>query len=124
MKIREVRSMNAVRAWFANNTGPIKVRARPTVAKDCGSVEEAKKFLDYMKAPAPNTNEIFLYFHCKRCMAEKPDDLSPREWASLEVGMTPHGVQVWCKRHSANVIHIDFEGHRHPSNETCKNDEH
>ena len=35
---------------------------------------------------------------------------SPREYAQLEFGFTKPGVQVWCKRHEVNVMHIDFEG--------------
>jgi len=59
-------------------------------------------------------NEIQLYFHCGRCLAEKPSDVSPREWGQLEAGWTKHGFQVWCKRHEVNVVHIDFEGQKHP----------
>lgn len=64
----------------------------------------------------PNTNEIGSFFHCSRCMHELPSGVSPREWAQLEVGFTTLGIQVWCKRHEVNVIHIDFEGCKHPAN--------
>jgi len=64
----------------------------------------------------PNTNEIKLFFHCAHCLSERPEDQSPRDWASLEVGFTVLGVQVWCKRHEINVAHIDFQGHKHPAN--------
>ena len=60
--------------------------------------------------------EIRAFFHCGKCLSEKPDDLSPRDWASLEVGWTPLGLQVWCKRHEVNVCHIDFQGQKHPAN--------
>lgn len=59
------------------------------------------------------TNEITTFFHCAMCMAEKPPDQSPREFAQLEVGWTPLGIQVWCKRHEVNVMHMDFEGQQH-----------
>jgi hypothetical protein len=64
----------------------------------------------------PATNEIVAFFHCMKCLDEKPDGTSPREWAQLEVGFTPIGLQVWCKRHELNILHIDFEGLKHPAN--------
>lgn len=51
-------------------------------------------------------NRIEMFFHCAQCMRERPEHLSPREWASLEVGRTPEGIQVWCKRHEVNVAHL------------------
>ena len=67
-----------------------------------------------------NRMEIAVYFHCGRCLAEKPGDVSPQEWGQLEAGWTPVGLQVWCKRHGVNVIHVDFEGHRHPADITAR----
>jgi len=63
----------------------------------------------------PVTNEIKMFFHCGRCLEEKPEDQSPREWAQLEVGWTVLGFQVWCKRHEINVVHMDFQGAKHPA---------
>ena len=60
-------------------------------------------------------NVIGSYLHCKKCIEELPDGQSPQSWASLEVGWTEVGLQVWCKRHGENVIHIDFEGEQHPA---------
>jgi len=62
----------------------------------------------------PVENEIELYLHCKKCLEELPPEFSPREWAQLEVGWTRAGIQVWCKRHELNVMHMDFQGHKHP----------
>lgn len=53
--------------------------------------------------------EIQMYFHCKRCLMEKPDGISPAEWVRLNVGWTERGIQVWCVRHDLNVVHIDLE---------------
>ena len=64
----------------------------------------------------PATNEISSFIHCGKCLPEKPDGQSPREWASLEVGFTEIGLQIWCKRHEVNVAHIDFQGQKHPAN--------
>lgn len=64
----------------------------------------------------PAANSITAFMHCRRCMDELPVGQSPRTFAALEVGFTAMGVQVWCKRHEINVMHIDFEGQRHPAN--------
>lgn len=67
----------------------------------------------------PNSNSIIHYMHCGRCLKSKPSDLSPRDFASIEVGWTKLGLQVWCKRHEVNICHIDFEGNVHPANTTA-----
>jgi len=56
------------------------------------------------------TNKITMFMHCKLCLDERPPDISPREYAQLEIGFTVPGFQVWCRRHEANVIDVDFEG--------------
>jgi hypothetical protein len=66
-------------------------------------------------------NEIVSFVHCRLCLEELQKmpmtvKKSPREYASLEVGFTKLGVQVWCKRHGVNVMHVDFEGQKHPAN--------
>lgn len=48
--------------------------------------------------------EIVSYLHCKLCLREKPGNVSPMEWARLNVGLTAQGhIQVWCTRHNVNV---------------------
>lgn len=59
----------------------------------------------------PNTNEIEMYLHCRRCMEE---DLRTK----IGVGWTLIGIQVWCENHDCNILHVDFEGHQHPANQT------
>jgi len=68
-----------------------------------------------------NLNDIDAYIHCGLCIKEIPDGISPRDFASFELGWTPFGLQIWCKRHDCNVIHIDFEGHQHPADTTRRN---
>jgi hypothetical protein len=46
-------------------------------------------------------------------------ELSPEQYACLAVGWTEFGLQVWCARHDANVIHLDFEGQKHPADATA-----
>lgn len=69
-----------------------------------------------------NENEIKMYLHCKLCLEELPSDQSPREYLRVEVGWTTKGLQVWCNRHECNIVHIDFEGKKHPANTTRKKD--
>lgn len=65
-----------------------------------------------------NQKEIVLYLHCSSCLEDLPDDMAPQQWQDLEVGWTQEGLQVWCRRHDVNVIHINFEGNVHPANTT------
>jgi hypothetical protein len=75
------------------------------------------------KRPEPSAeNSIGAFFHCRRCLNELPVGTSPREWARLEAGWTAIGFQVWCQRHDVNVLHVDFEGCRHPANLSEKGD--
>lgn len=60
----------------------------------------------------PEDNHIEQFFHCQLCLEELPEDASPQEWGSLEAGWTIAGLQIWCKRHDVNVIHLDFEGRK------------
>jgi hypothetical protein len=57
-------------------------------------------------------NHIDMYMHCPRCLDERPDDVTPRDWARLNVGMTKEGMQVWCVRHDMNVMAFDFLGQK------------
>lgn len=75
------------------------------------------------RPPPSNTNEIQLYLHCARCLAELPGSgESAESYSRLNVGWTAIGLQVWCRRHNANIVHIDFEGHQHPANTTRRAD--
>jgi hypothetical protein len=63
-----------------------------------------------MAEDKPTPNEIESFFHCRSCIQQRPDNLSPREWVHVEVGWTTKGIQVWCVRCEKNIIHLDFEG--------------
>lgn len=63
-----------------------------------------------MKKPAGNLIDQF--FHCKKCLKEKPNDISPRDWIRNEVGWTVKGFQVWYVRHEENIINLDFKGQK------------
>lgn len=69
-----------------------------------------------------NELRIESYFHCGKCLDEMPGGFSPREWAQLEAGWTVEGIQIWCRRHECNVMHMDFQGHQHPADTTIHSD--
>ena len=64
----------------------------------------------------PVKNSIVLFFHCRNCFYNKPSGINPREYAQIETGFTKLGIQVWCKRCDLNIIHVDFQGKKHPAN--------
>ena len=58
-----------------------------------------------------NKPDIVSYIHCRECMFDwsKTDkSVSPAEFQKNEVGFTPTGIQVWCRRHDKNVISVDL----------------
>ncbi len=63
---------------------------------------------------------IVSYMHCSQCLREvlktaaKRTGASPAVHQFLEVGWTKQGIQVWCRKHDINLIHIDFQGIKHP----------
>jgi hypothetical protein len=67
-----------------------------------------------------NENMIKMYLHCALCLQEIPEGVSPKEWSKVQAGWTVRGIQVWCNRHNVNVLHMDFEGMKHPANTNRK----
>lgn len=51
------------------------------------------------------TKQIQTFMHCVMCNRENPG-VAPKKWARLEVGLTRRGLQVWCLRHDAEVVHL------------------
>ena len=76
-----------------------------------------------MSERIPAALSIHAYFHCRKCLDERPADVSPKDWAQLEIGWTTIGFQVWCKRHDINVVHVDFQGAQHPANMDARDPE-
>lgn len=65
----------------------------------------ATRFIDQDDC-APTHCAIQAFMHCKLCLAQLPPNKSPAEYARLNFGLTPHGMQLWCTRHNANVAHF------------------
>ena len=80
---------------------------------------------DFPHAPSgdfdhiPVDESILLYTQCALCVAECPEGECMRNFARLNVGLTPLGIQIYCVRHDANVAHFDFQGVSHPMN-SCR----
>jgi len=86
---------------------------------------------DHRKGPSditiPTTKSIVSFIHCKQCVEELvASGLAPNEETQgyfqqdLEVGFTPLGIQIWCREHKCNVLHMNFEGQKHPANTRFK----
>ena len=65
-------------------------------------------------------HHIEVHLFCKRCLDEVPENMSPEEYAQVEIGWTPWGMQVWRLRHNTNVLHVNYQGHEHPMVTTAK----
>ena len=69
-----------------------------------------------VKRKIPITKKIEMFLHCKECLDDLPSGESPRDYAAIEAGWTKLGLQLWCKRHEKNIIHVDLECQRDPGN--------
>ena len=58
------------------------------------------------------TNNISLYLHCKKCLEELPEEVSPSEYSNTQAGWTKKAIQVWCNRHDIDIINLDFDGQK------------
>ena len=68
-------------------------------------------------------NRIQQFMHCGKCLEEldrlqKEDEelsylqITPRDFAKVEVGFTKEGFQIWCKRHEINIADFDLMGNK------------
>lgn len=59
-------------------------------------------------------NNIHEPLVCSKCFDEMSKGLTDtanlQQYSQLDVGFTDQGIQVWCRRHDENVVHIDFDG--------------
>lgn len=53
-------------------------------------------------------------FVCNQCyeeyLAGLTDSKSLQQYTMFDIGLTDIGLQVWCRRHDVNVVHVDFGG--------------
>lgn len=81
--------------------------------KTCGAVlpKQETTRSDYT---IPVDKQIGAYMHCSLCLQEGLPQ-------NIEAGWTRQGFQVWCRNHNVNIIHVDFQGQRHPANCAARN---
>jgi hypothetical protein len=60
-------------------------------------------------------NHIRMFLHCRKCLDDFPGGMSRADYLKIEAGWTERGLQIWCRRHDVNIVHIDFEGAQHPA---------
>jgi hypothetical protein len=69
---------------------------------------------------------VYAFLHCGKCLEEwkagEGEGQSPEEYSRLSAGFTAAGLQVYCFRHELNVLHVDFEGQRHPGDKSAEGD--
>ena len=80
-----------------------------------------------MEKRITNKNEIKAYLYCGKCLKEYKEkgineQMSPKEYSKTQTGFTKYGLQVWCNRHNCNIMHMDFEGFKHPADITIAKD--
>ncbi len=114
--MKNIYSVDQARSHFLKSKEPVKAHWKESVKQIVGGVAEAMAFYSYMEAGPKASDERLEIFQCKLCLDELPKGTSPKDYARVQVGFTPHGIQVWCNRHDCNVIHINFEGVKHPAN--------
>jgi hypothetical protein len=63
------------------------------------------------EGPMAKPCAIVSFFHCRRCLLEKPEEEAPKDWARINVGFTQEGhIQVWCARHDINITTLAPQG--------------
>lgn len=55
------------------------------------------------------SEKLDFYMHCKMCLEEVPEDLSPAEYQSVEVGVVKDTLIVQCKRHNLLVFKTQLD---------------
>jgi len=65
--------------------------------------------------------KIHMYFNCKKCLEELPENESPESYKRLDVGQTDTGIAVICLRHNCLVIHFEYDwGNNKPKCSCCE----
>lgn len=80
-----------------------------------GNVVSINVARDRTSESEPREPKIVTYLHCALCCEDVPEGMSMQEYAMMEVGFTVEGIQIWCRRHNASVVHLDFEGQKFPA---------
>lgn len=93
-----------------------EILKKPSPAAQTAKPVERTKRLETQPPAISADCEIQSYLHCGLCIQELPHGVSPKHWSRTQAGWTEQGLQIWCNRHDCNVLHIDFQGQKHPAN--------
>ena len=68
-------------------------------------------------------NQINQHVICGKCKEEfqvgSTNSSSLQAYTKLDVGFTKIGIQVWCRRHDANVVQVNFDGQKLEADFRC-----
>lgn len=66
------------------------------------------------------SEEVSFWMHCGKCLAERPDGISPKDYARQQAGATPTGdVIIWCNRHECEVGRLELSEKQAAEFQTC-----
>lgn len=54
-------------------------------------------------------DDVERFVHCMHCTNNIPAGESPQSYSRLDVGLTPTGLLVWCRRHNRTLFHVEFQ---------------
>lgn len=66
-----------------------------------------------INSSAKHPNLIVRYVHCSFCFNEG-------KRPSIEAGITPDGLQVWCRNHNCNIAHFELGPMKIPGCSLCE----
>lgn len=77
-------------------------------------MDELSKLRNAKRPALEIPNQLVAVMHCRQCLKEFDDQgmgvlISPEDYAELDVGWTPTGIQVWCRRHNYNVLCLELK---------------
>ena len=76
-------------------------------------MDELSKLRNAKRPALEIPNQLVAVMHCRQCLKEFDGQgmgvlISPADYAELDVGWTPTGIQVWCRRHNYNVLCLEL----------------
>jgi hypothetical protein len=59
----------------------------------------------------PRESIMRLALHCRKCLQSRPANVSPKDYARQQVGLTSSGeIAVWCNRHDMLIGKVTIGG--------------
>jgi hypothetical protein len=52
-----------------------------------------------------------MYLHCNDCLQSKPENVSPRKWARINIfASSPDLLTIWCERCDEEIVTFEVPG--------------